>query len=159
MKWIQSTGGPLILMARDLVPRWRGCDGDYERACEIEGWLGVLEVEGGQALVLNDDPMETAALATKDSLLMVRWCYAQSEDAVLRHLERANEVDFPVPDLTVDFGSRSVVLIDASASGSDLQGEKVLRLELPAAKCEVRTLDWEPDDATNLILHSLVPAE
>jgi hypothetical protein len=39
--WLESTGGPLILLEEDLVPSWRGylsvSDSgvtDYERACE-----------------------------------------------------------------------------------------------------------------------------
>lgn len=159
MKWIESTGGPFILLSDALLTQWRGCDGDYERACEIEDWLGVLGVGSREALVVNDEPMPTSTCLGPDSCLLVRWSCAPDERTVLRHLEQAGELALPAPSVVVDFGNSSVVLFDSSAAGSDLASAESLRIELPAARCAVRTLDWRPDEDTRLILHSLSPSE
>lgn len=158
MKWLQSTGGPLVLMAQDLLPHWRGCDGDYDRACGVCDWLGVLDVGDGQALVLGDEPMQTAGWFQAPCWLLVRWSCAPDEATVVRHLERVNQLKFPATGTEVDFGSRLAVLFDSSACASDLRDDEVLRLELPASKCVVRTLDWRADNDTRLILHSFQPA-
>ena len=159
MKWIYSRGGPLILMANDLLPYWDGgAGGDYWRACDVTDWLGVLDVGSGQALVVTGGPMETAHWLQGDCWLLVRWSCAPDEAAVTRHLERVPRLEFPAQALTVDFGSRSAVLFDSVASASRLEGEETLELELPHQTCEICTLDWKANEETNLILHSFKPA-
>lgn len=159
MKWIESTGGPFILLSDALSTQWRGCEGDYERACAIADWLGVLKVGTREALVVNDEPMPTAKFIGANYCLLVRWSCASDEQTVLRHLEHAGHLAFPVPSVVVDFGSRFVVLFDSSESGSDVGSEESLRLELPSARCALNTLDWRPDRDTRLILHSFSPVE
>ena len=46
MKWIEATGGPVVLIARDDVPLWTGHEGDYDRACEVavKGVQRVFEI-------------------------------------------------------------------------------------------------------------------
>jgi hypothetical protein len=61
LKWIESDGGPLVLMSRELLPYWGGYDQfdldpldpahDYGRACSVNDYLGVLPVGPGDALV------------------------------------------------------------------------------------------------------------
>lgn len=153
MKWIQSTGGPLLLMADALLPSWRGTEQDYARACGIDDWLGVLSVGSGNALVLGDEPMQTTAWQEDNRCLLVRWSYAQDESIVVKHLMTADQLEFSGPGTMIDFGSRSVTLFDSSAAGSDLHDEETLRIKLPAQTCEISTLNWKPDQHTRLILH------
>ncbi len=159
MKWIDSRGGPLILLASNQLLHWNGIDGDYDRACAVDGWIGVLSVGAGQALVLNDEPLSTTQWLVAGRQLLVCCGYARDELSVAQHLERAGTLDFPHPSTVVDFGHRSVVLFDAVVTGSELDDEEVLRMKLPNQRCEVRTLDWKPDEETWLILHSLEPVE
>ena len=49
--WLESTGGPLLLLEEDLVPYWHGYLSvsnssltDYERACEVSDYLGSIDV-------------------------------------------------------------------------------------------------------------------
>ncbi|ALP00027.1 hypothetical protein SHL15_9108 [Streptomyces hygroscopicus subsp. limoneus] len=86
-------GGPLIVVPESSVRAWGGCtedgsvlgdaDGrdDYDRACEVEDWAGVIAVGVGAvtALVLADEPAKTCFLPEK--LLFVRWLAADSEAA------------------------------------------------------------------------------
>ncbi|MCQ8773070.1 Imm21 family immunity protein [Streptomyces telluris] len=65
---MESLGGPLIAVPVSLLAEWGGCSEnwgeesspveDYDRACAVEGWAGLLDVgrRGGQALVLADEP-------------------------------------------------------------------------------------------------------
>ncbi|WP_436776916.1 Imm21 family immunity protein [Yinghuangia sp. YIM S09857] len=67
LRWVESMGGPLVVVPVSALEHWAGCseswgeDGvhdDYDRACDIEGYAGVLGVGAGgaQALVLGDNP-------------------------------------------------------------------------------------------------------
>lgn len=87
-RWIDTDGGPLLLVAAAQRGSWRGSfvpgtEGDftietangtfafrtdynfenprtdYERACAIAGLVGELAVAGTRALVLDDYPLET----------------------------------------------------------------------------------------------------
>src|SRR5689334_17973405 len=98
MQWVESAGGPLIVVPLELAQSWRGIEAvpgdpvtDYDRACDVDDYLGVLEVGPGRGLVLGDEPMRTAFVPSADGGILVRWGYAPSEDAVLRVLETAEE--------------------------------------------------------------------
>ncbi len=78
--WVASEGGPLILMPQAALMAWCGCeparDGrvitarsrwngpdspatDYDRACDVDGQVGILDVGGHTGLVLADQPLAT----------------------------------------------------------------------------------------------------
>jgi hypothetical protein len=69
---------------------------DYDRACDVEDYLGLIEVGTGKGQVLGGDPeMMTAWLPAgppgdEDTLapggMLVRWSYAESEEEILRFL-------------------------------------------------------------------------
>lgn len=61
--WVESLGGPLIVVPVSVLAKWGGCSEnwgeepgileDYDRACAVEGWAGLLDVSrsGARALV------------------------------------------------------------------------------------------------------------
>src|SRR5689334_12776726 len=95
--WVQSDGGPLILLERHLLPEWMGIlpsrDGrrsanavatattpsrtDYDRACKINDYVGVVPVGAAHGLVLNDVPLLTTwRKSTEGGGMIVRWDFA-----------------------------------------------------------------------------------
>ncbi|WP_327374302.1 Imm21 family immunity protein [Thermomonospora echinospora] len=68
--WVESMGGPLIVVPVSALAGWGGCtmtgmvngDGDvaddYDRACAVEDLAGVIAVgrAGAQGLVLAEEP-------------------------------------------------------------------------------------------------------
>ncbi|MGW8437830.1 Imm21 family immunity protein [Nocardiopsis sp. NPDC055879] len=86
VEWIGTLGGPLIVIPCDLLESWNGSeDGDYERACKVESYAGVISVGGGEALVLGGTPDLTAYIPYHRSF--VRWGAAESEEQLLGLLE------------------------------------------------------------------------
>ncbi len=86
VEWVESGGGPLIAIPEVVLPFWTGADGDelasdYDRACEVEGFVGLLPVGNTTALVLGDDPAATAYLPEHGTF--VRWCAGESERELL----------------------------------------------------------------------------
>lgn len=71
--WVQSAGGPLIVVPESSVNAWGGVTksgavlggpggrDDYDRACEIDGLAGVITVgaDDADAIVLADEPATT----------------------------------------------------------------------------------------------------
>jgi len=75
---IESAGGPLVLLSDRARVDWTGVAGaDYERACAVDGYFGVLDVRGDEVLVIGDEPASTALLPTRaaDSLVIAKWTY------------------------------------------------------------------------------------
>ncbi|MFD7873648.1 Imm21 family immunity protein [Streptomyces sp. NPDC059766] len=131
--WVRSMGGPLIVVPESSVNAWGGCtkdgsvlgdaDGrdDYDRACEVEAWAGVITAgaEAATVLVLADEPATTCFLPEK--LLFVRWLAADSE----AELFAAAEAVMADPDTAwVDGGlwvtDGPAILMDSAEAGADL---------------------------------------
>lgn len=87
MHWIESTGGPLLLLEGALLPQWHGSFGnsdavtDYDRACQIEDYVGTVEVGGGFGLVLGEEPFPTTWWRSDHQArsFLVRWVCAENE--------------------------------------------------------------------------------
>ncbi|WP_405983349.1 Imm21 family immunity protein [Streptomyces sp. NBC_00872] len=141
--WVRSMGGPLIVVPASALDRWSGCteDGvilggtavsdDYDRACDVEGWAGVISVgTGAAALVLADEPATTRYLP--EQRVFLRRLAADSEAELL---EAAGAVlDDPATDWE-DCGiwetDGAAVLMDSAEAGADLAVEYPDRGGLP----------------------------
>ncbi|NEC82829.1 hypothetical protein G3I38_27220, partial [Streptomyces sp. SID7958] len=139
-QWVESGGGPLVAVPETVLPFWTGADGeeaasDYDRACEVDGAVGLLPVGDTTALVLGDEPAATAYLPEHGTL--VRWLAADSEAELLAGVGAAldtadwePEAEWRVPG--------PVVLFDAAWPGVHSTGTDHLRLDLPAGRYAVR---------------------
>ncbi|MFG2948324.1 Imm21 family immunity protein [Streptomyces adustus] len=158
--WVRSMGGSLIVVAQSSVNAWGGCtqdgsvlgdaDGrdDYDRACEVEGWAGVITAgaEAAAVLVLADEPATTCFLPEKQ--LFVRWLAADSQ----AELFAAAEAVMADPDTAWDDGGLWVtdgpaVLMDSAEAGADLGVDypdggrpDQAPVELPAGRWRVRAV-------------------
>ncbi|EGX58695.1 hypothetical protein SZN_16295 [Streptomyces zinciresistens K42] len=159
VEWIESGGGPLIAVPETVLPFWAGADGDetasdYDRACEIDGAVGLLPVGDSAALVLGDDPAATAYLP--DHGVFVRWCAADSEEDVLARVpdalagaEWGAEVRWKVPG--------PVVLFDAAWPGRETERTEHLKVTLAPGAYAVRAAHVRPGPETWLVLVGLRP--
>ncbi|MGW6326284.1 Imm21 family immunity protein [Streptomyces sp. NPDC055100] len=147
--------GPLIVVPRTALSHWSGTEGDYDRACEVMDLVGVLELpDGGEALLLGDEPLSTACLPAHR--VLVRWCYAESEvgvaDIILAGLPTAEWDEGPVLRTTGE-----LVIFDAAYSGTEvgtLADSAVL--ELGAGRYRVDSASIEPEQLTSFRVHRFV---
>ncbi|MFE9123741.1 Imm21 family immunity protein [Streptomyces sp. NPDC007172] len=91
--WVESLGGPLIVVPVSVLAQWGGCSEswgeapgsleDHDRACAVEDLAGLLNVgsTGAQALVLADEPATSRYLP--EQRVFVRWRAANSEEELL----------------------------------------------------------------------------
>ena len=136
-KWISGDGGPLILMEERLLPLWDGSDApangrvviaesrwglevatDYDRACDIREYTGVIKVGDGEALVLSTDGENQATWLTNTEML-VEWCYAESEADLLKEVELWAENGDILFTSNFEVTSSRVVLLVSAEAGTD----------------------------------------
>ncbi|MFR0354065.1 immunity 21 family protein [Streptomyces sediminimaris] len=157
LEWVESGGGPLVAVPETVLPFWAGADGeenasDYDRACEVDGVVGLLPVGDSAALVLGEEPASTAFLPAHGTF--VRWCAAHSEDellagvpAALAAAEWGDEVHWDVPG--------PVLLFDSAWPGDQTERTDSLRVELAPGRYAVRAANARPGPETWLGLVQL----
>jgi hypothetical protein len=176
LQWIQSNGGPLLLLPSSLLGVWGGTDEpepylgvearsrwnpagaatDYDRACDVTDLLGTVQVGGGEALVLADEPLATSwcpAPEIGDGIL-VRWEYAESDVIAGRWVSTIPGSLPWEPSLRFSFEEGPLSLFDAAEPGLDPSGPR-LEVGLSGGVYDVHTIRWRPDGGTSLLLHRL----
>jgi hypothetical protein len=164
LRWIESGGGPLLVLPSSLLPDWGGTDSpgsgaaatDYDRACDVSEYIGAIAVGEGQGLVLGDMPMPAAWWAESAGML-VRWMAATSEEAVLEVLRDPSLDPAWEREATFACVDGSLVLFDSAYPGTGLPPD-VARISLTPGRYAVETAVLEGDD-TSLVLHRFVRAK
>ncbi|MFE4594374.1 Imm21 family immunity protein [Streptomyces laurentii] len=179
LTWVESMGGPLIVVPVSALACWGGCTesglmagdatapDDYDRACAVDDLAGVIPADenGAQALVLADEPATSCYLPQHRAFL--RWCAAGSE-AGLR--AAAHTVLADPATVWEECGTWAsdgpAVLMDSAEAGSDLGVEypdggmpAEARVPLPAGRWRVRATQTKVDEENWVGLVQLLPAE
>ncbi|MGV0101281.1 Imm21 family immunity protein [Streptomyces californicus] len=175
--WVESMGGPLIVVPVSSSAAWRGgtetgvmagdatAPDDYDRACAVDGPAGVITVgeDGAQALVLADEPATTCFLPEHRTFL--RWLAADSETGLKT---AAGAVLADPATAWEECGTWSsdgpAVLMDSAEAGSapdtDRSGDAMpsrAPVALPAGRWRVRAAHTEADEETGVGLIPLLP--
>ncbi len=153
--WVETLGGPFVVLPEVGLEAWSGSAGnddagdDYDRACRVDGFIGLLRVGSVEALVLGDEPASTAYLPEQG--VFVRWSAAESEEAVLGSVDAAMLAASWEPELTWQVPG-PVVLFDAAWTGEESRRQDHVRIGLEAGSYGVRAAYVEPDPRTALTL-------
>ncbi|MEU1851169.1 immunity 21 family protein [Streptomyces sp. NPDC019990] len=150
VEWVESGGGPLIAVPETVLPFWAGADGeetssDYDRACEVDGHVGLLPVGDSTALVLGDEPAATAYLPEQG--VFVRWCAGDSEDELLASVPVAVDEAEWEPEVCWDVPG-TVHLFDAAWPGAEPAGDDRVRVVLEPGRYGVRAARVQPGPET-----------
>jgi hypothetical protein len=165
LTWIESAGGPLILLEEHLLSHWHGIQtDDYDRACGIDDYLGLLDVGSGRALVLGEEPMPTAwqPLSAPAEGMFVRWQYADDNESVVEAIADLSKASWEVTGIVYDLTGSSLLLFDATCPGEDPDCNRTgckLNIVLKEKRYLIETANYTPDDNTALILHRFVKTE
>ncbi|MBX7553085.1 immunity 21 family protein [Streptomyces sp. NPDC004232] len=150
LEWVESAGGPLIAVPETVLSFWAGADNedlatDYDRACEVDGHVGLLPVGDSAALVFGEEPASTSFLP--EHATFVRWSAAHSEDELLAGVPAAldsavwgSEVHWRVPG--------PVLLFDSAWPGRAAGRVEHLRVPLEAGTYAVRAAYAQPGPET-----------
>lgn len=179
LAWVESMGGPLIVVPVSALAFWGGCTesglmagdatapDDYDRACAVDDLAGVIPIDenGAQALVLADEPTTSCYLPQYRAFL--RWRAANSE-AGLR--AAADTVLADPATVWEECGTwvsdGPAVLMDSAEAGFDLGVEypdggmpAEASVPLPAGRWRVRATQSKVDGGNWVGLVQLLPAE
>lgn len=170
--WVIGDGGPIILMEQALLPYWEGCHAptngrvviaesrwgldvatDYDLACDIDGWSGVISVGNGYALVLGTSgDMATWISDLAPNGALVEWGYADKEDELIE--EARNFVGRAEFSTSFEFEVRSspLVLFMAVEAGNAPTYERLV-FEITPGEYSIRSGFWETE-RNSVIAHS-----
>jgi hypothetical protein len=168
LTWVESMGGPLIVVPVSALQYWGGCTeggmiigdsdqpDDYDRACEVEGLAEVIGLRGHGdtfALVLGDEPATTCYLPEHKTFM--RWLAAGSDVELLAATEAAlNDPATPWEECGLwETDGRPAVLMDSAEAGKNLglpypdgSGEPdQAPVHLPAGRWRVRAFQKTGD--------------
>lgn len=179
LKWIQSEGGPLVLISDNSYNLWSGTlkrslyldnkieeaddflnadEADYGKACLIQDYLGVVNTGDDIALVLGDEPLLTTVFHAVDGKVVIaRWYYGESKESVessLRTIDLSSINNWESP-LTFKLSSNRQYLFDSACHGNALDEESndYLPVNIKEGDYKIWTSIYEPDDKTKLLIH------
>jgi hypothetical protein len=171
MKWIESAGGPLICLETHFMSSWCGVDGafqtgrcvpaqhsDYDRACAISNYTGLVDVGGDSVLVLGDLPMATTTFEkTKSEIYIVRAIYMDVGADISQLACNLDDRLFesPLERLSLKVVSDRLAIFDSALPGRN-QNKEVLEIPLSPGDYDIRTVLVDPDPQTSLVLHRLI---
>ncbi|MFD7028292.1 Imm21 family immunity protein [Streptomyces sp. NPDC059917] len=132
--WVESMGGPLIVVPVSALHQWDGCTkegvilggtdepDDYDRACAVEEYAAVISLGDtgtASALVLGDEAASTCYLP--EQKLFLRWLAADSDTELLAAAAAVlSDPATPWEDCGVWETDGPAVLMDSAEAGKDL---------------------------------------
>jgi hypothetical protein len=178
LKWIQTNASFLLLSCHHLA-EWEGSAPpsggriveasfhfslpeepatDYDRACDVDGYVGVISVGQSDAIVLNDDAYSTMWWSESgNSGFLVRWCYANSNAEVIAALRQPTAIIWEDSGLVFTLDEPPLLLFDSTETATEILGDS-LELPLTAGVYRIETAFYKPNPELYLLLHQFVPA-
>jgi len=155
MQWVESKGGPLVLLEQARLSEWSGARGrDYESACTVTDEIGTVAIAGRDVLVLGDQPHRTSWLSDSHGGLLVRWVYADSERSVLGALSSLPEELFEDTGVTI-LVEGPCRLVDSADPGNSAITPGV-EVPISPGTYRVETGLLDAGSEVRLLLHRLV---
>jgi hypothetical protein len=154
--WVSERGpGPLVVVRKVLLDFWSGADApsgersDYGRACAI-GEIGCVEIKGGTALVLGDEPLRTTWLPRPQGGMFVRWIAADDEASALGATDMGADATWSPTGCTFTTAGGAHVLFAASVPGRNAK-EDSLTFDLREGDYDVSSAVLEQGSASVVV--------
>jgi hypothetical protein len=154
MRWLQSFGGPLILLPRDSVHLWAGSfgpdgsdeideeDTDYWRISEaIQDYADTVDVRGVEALVLANGRCPTTFVQAEN--LFVQEMSTGARYGALETTSRALDAVVWAHFSSWRCSGPSV-LFDAARFGPSVQESELLAIDIDPGNYSVSSAYWIP---------------
>jgi hypothetical protein len=172
--WVDTTGGPHILMPLEQSSTWRGTKGstdlgpddlsDYAAACRVgKKFLGkVRSGAGHEVVVLSGDvgPVAWFAGPGGEAGVLVQWLGCDSEEAVLAllkvwHSDPLNELLYEEV-LEFETGSSGSMQLFDAAESSDQRSVTGTTIRLPFGRYKIRAAYVETANCI-VVLRAVAP--
>ena len=164
MSWLDTQGGPFVVVPASRAASWGGLrgspsdeDSDFDRACDVDDYIGIVRFDGGDALVLGDDPFPTAFLKAPSfgGGYLIRMLWGDSEEEALAAVHDVGASEWTAEGVVFDAEDGVCTMFDAVYAGDAVPTQS--RFRLPPGRYAVETADVQPDESMCLLVHRLVP--
>lgn len=163
--WIDTAGGPLICAAYPVGLNWNGTQAsstgdtrsDYDRACEVMDYVGVVPCASSRVLVFGDEPLQTTVLSLNEGIAVVRWvsCVSESEaQAALVAIPTTLPQLEPPKSILIE--AQRLVFFDAAYSLD--AAPHLLEVALPPGLYEISTEKYASPGVFEFLVHRMVRA-
>ena len=144
------------MVPEHLLGQWGGADeetpmegDDYERACNVDGYCGVIELANGEAFVVADEPNPATWVPHDSGGKIVRWMAADREEDLLDLAQNIEDRGEPRETVDFDAAASRLALFDSAYAGTDaIEAEivDVLWIELESGRYRIDTYHEETED-------------
>ncbi|MBI4854578.1 MAG: hypothetical protein HY819_22495 [Acidobacteria bacterium] len=183
LKWINSSGGPLVLIPKHLSYFWMGyyfnlndslvspfeitseeltnlhlatSKTDYDRACEIEEYLAPIRVDSGIGLVITGEICPTSWWQEEFGGMLVRINYASDANKMPNYLTNLPDSIWEKENFCFDLQDDHLLLFDSVEYGKDISD--LLEITLQPSNYQIFTANYSPNSETALIIHKFTKA-
>ncbi len=125
-KWMECDGGPHLLLEKGLVKSWRGPEWEfyYEKACEVEDYIGIIAVHDGYGVVIAEDVPRSTWISAKDKnggyLIVLNYADESISKSDIKSMIRGiDEELYKATDLQLSIQDNSLYLFAACDAGPD----------------------------------------
>lgn len=162
--WNYTDGAPFICATPSVKKLWRGIQGssiggsesDYERVCEVAGYLGLIACGHSQVLVLGDEPAQAAFFATPNEPIIARWIACGSVDLADSVLAKVPDtLPHLQPAVRFHVGESELQMFDASIDGA-MNTAKDVALSLTPGVFDVTTERYQQGRVFEFCIHRFV---
>jgi hypothetical protein len=148
MKWLESTGGPMVVMQVSSVAAWTGYRGpDYDLACSVYD-IGIVDVARTgpvfSALSLSGEPMSTTW--SEDLSCVIQWRWAEDEEDLFQAIRSSwNDLEWVVVGSVEWQGG--VRVFDAATPGDELSRDEYMEWPINGGSAAVMVAEVEKGSA------------
>lgn len=177
--WVQGNGGPLLLLSKNHLCEWQGSDPpsngrvveaifrwdgpgsiatDYDRACDVEGYINVIKVGQSDAVVLGEGDYRTTWWSgnLETSGILVRGIGWDSLEDIIEVLNQPDAIPWQDMELRFTVEEPPFVLFDSSEVALDeILGDSI-GVPLSCGAYRIKTAFYSPHPKLSLILHRFV---
>ncbi len=157
LTYVETEGGPFILLPLELKKAWKGSgddateedeqeqedddedESDYERAEEFLTTVGVLEVGKGEALILGEVEV-TAFQPTSDGGVFIQRVFGDDPAQVQAAVDKAvSSGKWKVTKHTLDVGKGKLALFDSAYAYEEADEDEILEVTLAPGSYTIET--------------------
>lgn len=176
MKWVSTTGGPVVVMSESNAKFWQGNDNwsvfsghgsyfdseqdktDYERTWAINDYVGIIPGKSGNIIVL-EGPDETTWLDIPDiGGVLLCWGGADSDDHILTGLKNLREDQYEESGIVFEVTEKKHILFDSVCPGGDEEVKNnSIAFNLEKGKYGVKYFYFDSESLmfTSIMLHKI----
>ena len=159
LNYIETEGGPFILLPMELKKSWNGTGdedegtpNDYEKAEKLVTKNGVVPLKGGEALILGNAEV-TAYWALDGGGVFIQRIMGDDDAEVTAVVEKAlGAPGWKKLDFTFDPGKGKLALFDSAYSYEDSDEDERLKIALAPGKYAVETSTAKAKDVELLLI-------